>query len=243
MNDKEGSTAFTIPDRLPFLQAICWQVTNVKHLSCKEMLNRYESGWHYREVLGKPSLEELAFIQQIGQHYQSWLVAEVQNICPLPKITGNLPSFRAMFKREIHQKILTVLRHLNVEFLQECSAYFGGGTLVSMEHGEYRLSQDIDFMCPMDGGYRLLRRKVTEKGYDAIFASRDGIMLPNDIQANQYGIRFPVIVGDTNIKFEMVCEGRIQFGEPNYPNWSPVPCLNQTDIIAEKLLANARCWP
>ncbi|MGL5063582.1 MAG: nucleotidyl transferase AbiEii/AbiGii toxin family protein [Microcoleus sp.] len=144
-----------------------------------------------------------------------------------------------MFKREIHQKILTVLSHLNVEFLEECRAYFGGGTLVSMEHGEYRLSQDIDFMCPMDGGYRLLRRKVAEAGYDAIFASRANIVLPNDIQANQYGIRFPVIVGGTTIKFEMVCEGRIELGKPNYPNWSPVPCLNQIDSFAEKLLANA----
>nr|WP_228056499.1 hypothetical protein [Microcoleus sp. LEGE 07076] len=37
----------------------------------------------------------------------------------------------------------------------------------------------------------------------------------------------------------MVCEGRIELGEPNYPNLSPVPCLNQIDSIAEKLLANA----
>ncbi len=167
-----------------------------------------------------------------------------------------------MFKREIHQKILTVLSHLNVEFLRSCRAYFGGGTLVIMEHGKYRLSQDIDFMCPMDDGYRLLRRKVAQGGYDAIFSRHDSlpypsgtpagngnpfredsfaarIVLPNDIQSNQYGIRFPVIVGGTAIKFEMVCEGRIQLGEPNYPNWSPVPCLNRIDSIAEKLLANA----
>ncbi len=250
MNDREVATTFKIPEKLPFLQAICWQVANVKHLSFKEMLCRYESGWHYWGVLGKPSAEELAFIQQISQHYQSWLVAELGSICQ-PQKTEKWVSLPGMFKREIHQKILTILSHLNVEFLEECHAYFGGGTLVSMQHGEYRLSQDIDFMCPMDGGYNLLRRKVAEGGYDVIFASRDSlldsfgsrIILPNDIQSNQYGIRFPVIVGGTTIKFEMVCEGRIQFGEPNYPNWSPVPCLNQIDIIAEKLLANADRWP
>ncbi len=242
MNDKELATVFKIPAELPFLQAICWQIANVKNLNFQEMLCRYESGWHYWGVLGEPNSEELAFIQQISQHYQSWLVAELGSIDQLPK-TEKMISFKAMFQRETHQKILTVLNHLNVEFLQECRAYFGGGTLVSMEHGEYRLSQDIDFMCPMDGGYSLLRRKVAEGGYDAIFANRERIFLPNDIQSNQYGIRFPVIVDGTTIKFEMVCEGRIHFGEPNYPNWSLVPCLNQIDIIAEKLLANADRWP
>jgi hypothetical protein len=242
MNDKEIATAFKIPAELPFLQAICWQIANVKNLTFPEMLCRYESGWHYWGVLGETNSEELAFIRQISQHYQSWLVAELGSIGQ-PQKTEKWVSFQPMFKREIHQKILTVLSHLNVEFLQECRAYFGGGTLVSMEHGEYRLSQDIDFMCPMDGGYSLLRRKVAESGYDAIFANRERIFLPNDIQSNQYGIRFPVIVDGTTIKFEMVCEGRIQFGQPNYPNWSPVPCLNQIDSIAEKLLANADRWP
>ena len=242
MNDNELATVFKIPAELPFLEAICWQIANVKNLSFKEMLCRYESGWHYWGVLGKPNSEELIFIQQISQHYQSWLVAELGSIGQ-PQKTEKWVNLQPMFKREIHQKILTVLNHLNVDFLQECCAYFGGGTLISMEHGEYRLSQDIDFMCPMDGGYSLLRRKVAEAGYDAIFPHRERIFLPNDIQANQYGIRFPVIVDGTTIKFEMVCEGRIQFGEPNYPNWSPVPCLNRIDSIAEKLLANADRWP
>ncbi|MEG4229859.1 nucleotidyl transferase AbiEii/AbiGii toxin family protein [Microcoleus sp. N9_B2] len=242
MNDKTVATPFKIPAELPFLQAICWQVANVHNLSFKEMLCRYESGWHYWGVLGQPDSEELAFIQQISQHSQSWLVAELGSISQSPNNEKSVNS-KPMFEREIHQKILTVLSHLNVEFLQECRAYFGGGTLVSMEHGEYRLSQDIDFMCPMDGGYNLLRRKVAAAGYDVIFANRDGIVLPNEIQSNQYGIRFPVIVDGTIIKFEMVCEGRIQFDEPSYPSWSPVPCLNQVDSIAEKLLANADRWP
>src|SRR4028118_2134929 len=250
MNNPEIATAFKVPAEFPFLQAICWQVADVKKLSLKEMLCRYESGWYYWGVLGKPSFEELAFIQAISQQHQSWLIAELGSSWS-PKTPENWVSSQAMFKREIHQKILTVLSQLNVEFLQECRAYFGGGTLVSMEHGEYRLSQDIGFMCPMDDGYRLLRRKVAEAGYDAIFASHDSLgdsfashlVLPNDIQANQYGIRFPVMVDGTTIKFEMVCEGRIEFGEPNYPNGSPVPCLNQIDSIAEKLVANADRQP
>ena len=81
MNNQEIATAFKVPAQLPFLQAICWQIADVKKLTLKEMLSRYESGWSYWGVLGKPSSEELAFIQQISQYYQSWLVAQQGSIC------------------------------------------------------------------------------------------------------------------------------------------------------------------
>lgn len=242
MEEKDFAIALKIPPDLPFLKAICWQIANVKHLTPKEMLRRYESGWHYRGVLGEPSLEELSFIQQLSQHYQSWLAAEVCTYHQ-PLNIKSCGTSQQMFKRELHQKILAILNCLNVEFLQECRAYFGGGTLVSLQHGEYRLSKDINFMCPIDNGYRLLRQKVTAGGYGVIFSNRDRVTLPNEIQANQYGIRFPVIIDETLIKLEMVSEGRIPLGEPDYPSWSPVPCLNQIDIFAEKLLANADRWP
>lgn len=66
--------------------------------------------------------------------------------------------------------------------------------------------------------------------------------MPREIQANQYGIRFPVIVDESQIKFEIVVEGYIQFTDPDYPSWSPVACLSNTDSFAEKLLANADRW-
>ncbi len=147
-----------------------------------------------------------------------------------------------MFKRDFHQKIYTVLSHVNAQFLASCRTYFGGGTLVSLRHGEYRLSQDIDFMCPVGLGYRQLRQRIIDEGYKAIFRRFDQILLPREIQANQYGIRFPVVVDETQIKFEIVVEGYIQFGSPEYPSWSPVACLNKTDSFAEKLLANADRW-
>lgn len=146
------------------------------------------------------------------------------------------------FERDFHQKIYTVLSHLDAQFLASCRAYFGGGTLVSLRNGEYRLSQDIDFMCPVGLGYRHLRQGVMDRGYRAIFTSFDQISLPREIQSNQYGIRFPVIIDKTQIKFEIVVEGYIQFGSPDYPSWSPVACLNNTDSFAEKLLANADRW-
>lgn len=146
------------------------------------------------------------------------------------------------FNREFHQKIIAVLSHLNADFLARCHAYFGGGTLVSLKHNEHRLSKDIDLICPVGQGYRLLREGVFDRGYGAIFTNFENIELPREIQANQYGIRFPVVLDGNTIRFEIVAEGRIQLGSPNYPSWSPIACLNETDSFAEKLLANADRW-
>lgn len=189
------------------------------------MLQRYEQGWEYRGVLGEPSAEELGFVKELAQRYGSWLATEQQ-----------------MFNLEFHQKILGILRNLDAGFFQASRIYFGGGTLVSLRHGEYRLSKDIDFICPVGDSYRLLRQTVFEKGFNALFATQEGIALPRDLQTNRYGVRFSVVVDQVPIRFEIVAEERITLGEPDYPTWSPVPCLNETDTFAEKLLANSDRW-
>ncbi len=214
---------FEIPQDLPFLTKICWQIADIKRLTPFEMLCLYESGWHYQGVLGELTPEELQFIFQLSESYGSWL--------------------SAMFSREQHQKILLVLNTLRADKLADYGTYFGGGTLVSLRYGEHRLSQDIDFMCSFDERYTNLRREVRRNGYSAIFKSQDSITLPREIQADQYGIRFPVAIGGTTIKFEIIAEGLIKFGAPDYPSWSPVACLNVTDSITEKLLANTDRWP
>lgn len=45
------------------------------------------------------------------------------------------------------------------------------------------------------------------------------------------------------IRFEIISERRIDLGEPDTPPKLPVACLNFTDRIAEKLLANSDRWP
>jgi hypothetical protein len=213
----------TVPGKLPFLERLCWQREDINNLTLLEMLNIYERGWHYRGVLGELSQTEALFVQQLAQYYHSWLGAQ-------------------MFAREFHQKIFRVLNQLKANFLLECGAYFGGGTLISLNHGEYRVSKDIDFLCSTGTGYRLLRQNIAENQYNAIFNTQNNIELPGDIKADQYGVRFAIIVDETLIKFEIIMEGRIELGEPDYPNWSPVPCLNKIDSFAEKLLANSDRW-
>jgi hypothetical protein len=39
------------PQQLPFLEAICWQTDRIRHFTEDEMLDRYERGWGYIDVL------------------------------------------------------------------------------------------------------------------------------------------------------------------------------------------------
>lgn len=66
-----------VPEKLPFLEAVCWQTADVKHFTLEEMLISYERGWRYLGVLGEPSPEELLFIKKLIQRYGSWLATDV----------------------------------------------------------------------------------------------------------------------------------------------------------------------
>jgi Nucleotidyl transferase AbiEii toxin, Type IV TA system len=148
------------------------------------------------------------------------------------------------FRYPLHNQILRVLQSLDRDFLQSCETYFGGGTMLVMEYGEYRLSRDIDFLCPYGSAFSQLRNAVYDRGYDALFIHhRDsGISFPREIRADRDGIRFPVQIDDLLIKFEIVAEGRIQFNPPIQPSWSPVGCLDVVDQVTEKLMANGDRW-
>jgi hypothetical protein len=62
-----------IPQKLPFLESICWQTENVYKFSLEEMLSRYERGWDYHDLFNNLEGEELTFLKEIAQQYNSWL--------------------------------------------------------------------------------------------------------------------------------------------------------------------------
>jgi hypothetical protein len=139
---------------------------------------------------------------------------------------------------------LQILEAVNHDFFQECSALFGGGTMLALAYGEYRLSRDVDFICPYGEAFSHLRRGVFERGYEALFdlSKCNEITFPRDIRTDRDGVRFAVQAGETVLKFEIVAEGRIVFDPPSRPEWSPVDCLSLVDQIAEKLLATGDRW-
>ncbi len=68
---------FTIPEKLPFLEFVCWQTENVYRLTPEQMLNRYERAWRYRQQFGYFNDEELKFIKKIAKYYHSWLETDL----------------------------------------------------------------------------------------------------------------------------------------------------------------------
>lgn len=142
------------------------------------------------------------------------------------------------FKLDRHTKVLTILESLDAEVLRKGSAYFGGGTLLTLDFEEYRWSKDVDFISPVsEAGYKYLRTLVFDGGYEALFKDLSRIQIGRGI-TNQYGIRMTVIVDNIPIKTEIIAEARFQLDPPRYPKWSPVACLSLNDCFTSKLLSN-----
>ncbi len=208
------------PHKLPFLEFLGWQTADVYRLTQLEMLSSYERGWRYRHIANLTA-SELAFIQQLAFDSKSWLASEFMN-----------------FRIGHHQLIHRVLAGLNCEFLSECRAYFGGGTLISLDLGEYRTSNDIDFICAVGADYRKLRNAISDRTPRILLKDNSDLQIER-FTADQYGIRMAIAIDDVTIKTEIIAEGRFELDPPRQPSWSPVECLSIGDCFTSKLLANA----
>lgn len=113
-----------------------------------------------------------------------------------------------------------------------------------LSHGEYRESADIDFMISDKEGFRELRQiLMSDKGIVGIGQADHKLTLAREIRADQYGIRTMIAVGDVDIKFEIVLEGRIEFEHPGAKDRiCGIPTLTKLDMGASKLLANSDRW-
>jgi hypothetical protein len=73
----QQQTNFDIPEKLPFLEAVCWDLVDVQDLTPDEMLNRYERGWDYRGALADVEGKEKLFIRKLAVTKGSWLQIDV----------------------------------------------------------------------------------------------------------------------------------------------------------------------
>ena len=142
----------------------------------------------------------------------------------------------ASFKRPAHNEVLAGLAQLDAEFLRACRCFFGGGTRIVLELGEYRESRDVDFLCADAAGYRALRETISESGLGRI--AKPSLKLARDVRGDQYGVRTAIRCAPSSLKFEIVREVRIPLaGEA--VRGLPVDCLARQHCFAEKFLANA----
>ena len=142
----------------------------------------------------------------------------------------------ARFKRAEHNEVLGALAQLDAAFLRDSQCFFGGGTRIVLELGEYRLSKDIDFLCADVAGYRAVRETISEASLGAI--AKPGLRLARDVRGDQYGIRTALQCATQRLKFEIVREARIGLEGATIPRL-PVSCLTHAHCFAEKFLANA----
>jgi hypothetical protein len=142
-----------------------------------------------------------------------------------------------------HQAVVTLLEALDGQLLARHDVVFAGGTRLTLALGEYRLSRDVDFLAVDQQGYASLRAEVREPGgVRRLFHKDCPIELPGEARIDQYGIRFPAVVGSTRIKVEFVAEGRIALSPGEAGPIASVPWAAIVDCYAEKLLANSDRW-
>jgi hypothetical protein len=146
-----------------------------------------------------------------------------------------------MFERAHHQRIEQALAALDASLLLKYRCLFGGGTAITLTHGEYRESLDIDFVCSSVDGYREIRGLVNTGGMGSLMTG--AIALLRAPRIDQYGIRCVLQVAGAPIKFEIIFEGRVQLADPLPEDkicsvWS----LAMQDKVATKLMANSDRW-
>lgn len=64
-----------VPQKLPFLESICWQTGDIYRFTPEQMLSRYERGWQHRQLFNNLEGEELKFLKVLAKRYHSWLEA------------------------------------------------------------------------------------------------------------------------------------------------------------------------
>lgn len=146
-----------------------------------------------------------------------------------------------MFSRPHHQAILKALGELDADLLMRAECWFGGGTAIVLMLDEYRESVDIDFLCPSQAGYRLLRQSTFGAGLAGLLRPGADIEEIRELRADQIGFRAIVGCLGSNIKFEILREARIDVSGSFDPALG-VPVLSREDMYAERLLANADRW-
>lgn len=150
-----------------------------------------------------------------------------------------MPNYRHPHHNHIHR----VLSSLKSVLFENDEILFGGGTLITLTNGEYRRSDDIDFVVtPRSQTYKDLRRLVREDPAP-LFENLPGDFGLSTATCDQYGIRFAILYNEDNqdkvIKFDIFQDARLDL-EPGVEfEGIPVKCLCGRGQIVQKLFAIA----
>ena len=111
--------------RWTFLRALLWQGDKQRRLSEQEMLNAYERGWRFNDILAEPTVDELKSIEALASSHGSWLEVECKKL--IAKRSKHEPK-NAIIHGHKPADIKTVVSALSAGFMQERSLGLSGRT-------------------------------------------------------------------------------------------------------------------
>ena len=215
---------YPVPDRLPLLEGLCWNIADPYQLTPEQMLGIYEERWHFKDVLGYPSATESIYIQQLITRYGG-----------LPLLDRNNQS-----KEDIFEVLTRILARLNRDLLIEHQAFLAGGALISLKYDQMRYSQDLDFLIEPKNYQQL---KATIKDGAEVLTPEEGLKI-GEPRIDRYGIRYPLEIncGDKTIIFKLEIVAEYSLAIDGNDSFNNIPCLNLVDRITSKLTTNADRW-
>ena len=151
--------------------------------------------------------------------------------------TAAVCSMSETYRRPAHNRVRALLLSLNTSLLDTCACYFGGGTRSVLALGEYRESEDVDFLCADRVGYRELREAVVADGVNGLCTKP--VEVRREVRMDMYGIRAVIDVDAQPLKFEIIREARLQQLTADSTTCNGVRQLSRESAFAEKFLANA----
>ena len=141
------------------------------------------------------------------------------------------------FHRPHHRQIERILESLNKTYFQDKGLMFGGGTRIALDIDEFRVSTDIDIVCPTSESYRAVRENVNSVSLGKLL-TRD-LSLPRGVQIGRDAVRTVVEIDNSFIQLEFIRFEGFEFKCELEQDLFPVPYINRESCYYSKLLANA----
>lgn len=135
-----------------------------------------------------------------------------------------------------HNLIRKALDNFNPIFLLENNVLFGGGTRIALEINEYRLSVDIDFICPNKESYRSVRQEVSNVSLGNI-VRKDFVYL-REIKQDRDSVRCFIEINNNPIKLEFISFADYNLNK-DIGTYFNIPYIDRKACYTTKLLANA----
>lgn len=143
--------------------------------------------------------------------------------------------------RPHHQAIWQILEGFDASFLLTNKIFFGGGTRIAMELGEYRESVDIDLFCIGRDAYKAARSAISSNSFGPLFRQgcEPSLYQNRDIRADRDAIRSLLDCNGRPLKLEIIHFDHADIFADVDKAMFPVPSVGRGGCFATKLLANA----